>query len=326
MTVQADPNVEAEPWLRHVPVPLFAVVMGIGGLGLAWRRGHEALALPAVVGEAVLALAALLLIAIAALYLAKATRFPAAVAGEYDHPVRINFFPAITISLLIIAAAALPYSRSVAEVVWLAGTAGHLVFALAIFNRWVTRNVEIHHSNPSWFIPVVGNILVPIAGVRLGYGDVSWFFFAIGLVFWVILFAIVLYRIVFHDQLPNRFLPTLFILIAPPAIGFVAYLQLNGDTMDALARILFAVALFTTLLLATMVRLFLRLPFAVSWWAFTFPSAAMAIAALRYYELTPAMPTAAIATVTLAAATAIIALVALRTIQALVAGRLFVPE
>lgn len=326
MTAQADPNTEAAPWLRHVPVPLFAVVMGIGGLGLAWRRGHEAFALPAAIGEAVLALAALLLVAIAALYLAKAIRFPAAVAGEYDHPIRINFFPAITISLLIVAAAALPYDRTVAEVVWLAGTVGHLVFALAIFNRWITRNVEIHHSNPSWFIPVVGNILVPIAGVRLGYADVSWFFFAIGLVFWVILFTIVLYRIVFHDQLPSRFLPTLFILIAPPAIGFVAYLQLNGDAMDGLARTLFAVALFITLLLATMMRLFWRLPYAVSWWAFTFPSAAMAIAALRYYELSPTVPTAAIATVALAAATAIIAVVALRTIQALIAGRLFVPE
>ena len=326
MTVQADPNTDATPWLRHVPVPLFAVVMGIGGLGLAWRRSHEALAVPAAIGEAVLALAGLLLIAITALYLAKAIRFPAAVAGEYEHPIRINFFPAITISLLIMAAAALPYDRLAAEVLWLTGTVGHLVFALAIFNRWVTRNVEIQHSNPSWFIPVVGNILVPIAGVRLGYPDVSWFFFAVGLVFWVILFTIVLYRIVFHDQLPNRFLPTLFILIAPPAIGFVAYLQLNGDAMDGLARTLFAVALFTTLLLATMVRLFLRLPFAVSWWAFTFPSAAMAIAALRHYELTPTLPTAAIATVILAAATAIIALVAFRTVQALIAGRLFVPE
>lgn len=326
MAVQADPAVAPEPWLKHVPVPLFAVTMGLGGLGLAWRQAHEALALPAAVGEAVLLAAAVVFVATLLLYLAKAVRFPAAVAGEYRHPVRVSFFPTITVSLLILAAAVLPYSRPAAEAVWVAGTAGHLVLALAIFNRWITHNVEIQHSSPAWFIPIVGNILVPIAGVRLGHADVSWFFFAVGLVFWLLFFAIVLNRIIFHDQLPGRFIPTLFILIAPPAIGCVAYLQLNGDVMDPLARTLFAVALFITLLLATMARLFLRLPFAVSWWAFTFPSAAMAVAGQRCHALMGTGTTAVIAAVLLAAATLIIAVVAARTVQALLAGRLFVPE
>lgn len=48
---------------------------------------------------------------------------------------------------------------------------------------------------PAWFIPVVGNIIVPLAGVRFAPAEVSWFFFSIGLVFWIVLLAIVMYRL-----------------------------------------------------------------------------------------------------------------------------------
>lgn len=326
MTAETRASDPPLSWLTHVPVPLFAVVMGLAGLGLAWRKSHEALGWPAIVGEAVLALAGLAFAAITVLYAAKLLRHTGAVIREFNHPIRVNFFPAFSISLLLMASAALPYGAGLAEGLWLAGTGLQLVFALAIINRWITHNVEIQHASPAWFIPVVGNILVPIAGARLGYVEVSWFFFSVGLLFWVVLFAIVLYRIIFHDQLPATFLPTLFILMAPPAIGMVAYLQLNGGGLDTMARVLFAVALFIALLLATMARLFLRVPFAVSWWAFTFPSAAMTIAAVLYYERVPGPATAALGIALLLATTAIITVVTARTLAALARGRLFVPE
>ena len=42
---------------------------------------------------------------------------------------------------------------------------------------------------------MVGNIIVPIAGVRFAPTDISWFFFCIGLVFWLVPMTIVLYRL-----------------------------------------------------------------------------------------------------------------------------------
>ena len=320
------PAAAAGDWLTHVPIPLFAVVMGLGGLGLAWRRAHEVLGWPAAIGEAVLLLAAIAFVAILGLYAVKAARRPAAVRAEFNHPIRVNFFPAVSISALLMAGALLPYAPGAAEALFLAGAAGQLALALAIINRWITHNVEIHHSNPAWFIPVVGNIVVPVVGVRLGWPELSWFFFSVGLVFWLVLFTIVLYRIVFHDQLPQKFLPTLFILMAPPAIGLAAYLQLNDGTFDTLARVLFACGLFIALLLVTMAPLFLRLSFSVSWWAYTFPSASLAIACLAYADLVAAPGSTLLAIVVLLLATAIIAAVAVRTATALLAGKLFVPD
>ena len=308
----------------RLPVALFTIVMGLGGLGLAWRQAHEAIDMPAIVGETILTAAAVVFATVATLFVVKLARYPAVVAADFQHPVKVAFFPSISIGLLLLAAGALHYDSNLAEGIWLVGAAAHLTFAVVIFRRWIIRNVEILHANPAWFIPVVGNIVAPLAGAPLGYGDLSWFFLSVGLVFWLVLFSIVLNRIIFHEPLPERSLPTLVILLAPPAIGSVAYIELTG-VVDGFARILFFTALFIALLLAAMIRLFLQVRFALSWWAYTFPTAGLAAAGLVYHQsLGPAATTTSeiLATLLLLLATLIIGLVALQTCIAVANRRL----
>mgnify|MGYP002740021114 CR=1 FL=1 len=97
------------------------------------------------------------------------------------------------------------------------------------------------------------------------------------------LFAVLFYRIIFHDQMPQKFIPTLFIVIAPPAMAFLDYVKLTGG-FDATAKIMLYVTLFFALLILFMFKSFLRLKFFLSWWAFTFPTAAASIAFLRAFE------------------------------------------
>jgi nitric oxide reductase large subunit len=61
--------------------------------------------------------------------------------------------------------------------------------------------------------------------------------------FWLVLFIIIFYRITFHQRLAEKLIPTLFIMIAPPALGFISYIRLTG-TYDMVARLLLNVALF----------------------------------------------------------------------------------
>ena len=152
-------------------------------------------------------------------------------------------------------------------------------------SSWIHHTrYDIKHANPAWFIPVVGNVIVPVAGVTLAPPEISWFFFSIGLVFWLVLMTIVMYRLFFHEPLPERLTPTLFILIAPPAVGFIAWVKLNGGDIDAFARILYYVALFLTLLLASNALRFFRVRFFLSAWAYSFPLAAITIATLIMAE------------------------------------------
>ncbi len=74
--------------------------------------------------------------------------------------------------------------------------------------------------SPVWFIPVVGNILVPLAGVVHARRTRSRFFFSTGLIFWIVLQTLFFYRIFFHHPLPEKLLPTFFHPSGSPHTGF----------------------------------------------------------------------------------------------------------
>lgn len=312
--------------LQFLPVTFFAVVMGLSGLAIAWREAATSFDLRLAVSQVLLSLAVLIFFALLVLYGLKLLWFPDAVRSELGHPVQLHFFPAISISLILLGTALLPTWPAVAAALWALGSVLQLLLTLYVMSVWIHhQHFEIHHINPAWFIPVVGNCLVPIAGVPLGFVEVSWFFFSVGLVFWLLLFAIILYRMLFHQPLPERLMPTFFILIAPPAAGFLAYLQLAGG-LDVLARVLYYMSLFLTLLLLTQTRRFLGIQFYLSWWAYSFPLAAITIATLGMYQRTGLPAFAALAWGLLALVTLVVVYLLYRTVRAIRVGSICVPS
>jgi tellurite resistance protein len=154
---------------------------------------------------------------------------------------------------------------------------------------------------------------------------VAWFFFSIGVVFWLVLLSIIFYRIFFHAPLPERLLPTLFILIAPPAAGFIAYTQLISG-VDSFARVQVNIALFFTLLLVSQLRRFAALSFSLSFWAYSFPLAAMSVAMMRYYQLTDVTWALIVGGLLTALTSAVITWLAVLTIKAAKHQQICVPE
>jgi tellurite resistance protein len=272
--------------LEHFPAAFFAMVMGLAGLTIGWEKAQAVLGQPFPFVPWLIGAVTLLFAGLALLYAAKLALHPGAVQAELRHPVRINFMPTMAISLLLLAIVYLHTAPDASRWLWLTGTALQLGFTLFVVNAWMHHeHFKVQHMNPAWFIPAVGNVLVPVAGVPLGYELVSWFFFSIGILLWPVLLTIVFYRVLFHQPLPERLVPTLFILVAPPAVGFIAYVSLTGG-VDVFARILYFSALFFTVLLATQATRFLRIRFYLSWWAYSFPLAAIAIASMLMAEQT----------------------------------------
>ena len=108
-------------------------------------------------------------------------------------------------------------------------------------------------------------------------------------------------------------MPTLFILIAPPAIGFISYVKLTGN-LDFFAQILFNLGLFFTILVFVMYKNFINIKFFISWWAFTFPMAAITLATVLMYELTHKGFYAILSYILMVITSVIIVLVARQTI------------
>jgi tellurite resistance protein len=94
------------------------------------------------------------------------------------------------------------------------------VLTLDMLRTWISdTRFRPAHLHPAWFIPVVGNLVVPLAGVGHAPAQVCWLFFSVGLVYWLALLPIVLGRLFVGDPLPARLTSTLAILVAPPAVA-----------------------------------------------------------------------------------------------------------
>ena len=321
-----DATAQTATRLEHFHVTFFAIVMGLAGLTLALHAAENGLGLPALLSDIAYYVTGAVFVVIALFYAAKALRHGPAVRAEWHHPVKLAFFPAISISMLLLATASLGRFDGLAEVLWLAGAALQAVLTIAVVSGWIGTRSFLHGQlSPAWFIPAVGNVIVPIAGSQLGYAELSWYFMSVGLIFWIVLLTLVINRLVFHDPLPGRLQPTLVILIAPPAVGFVAWMRLTGE-VGPFGLILLNAAYFFTLLVAVQLPRIIRLPFALSFWALSFPFAAVTIASFVYAGAAESVAHRTIGAGLLAVLVVIIAGLVLRTLKAIVAGEICQPE
>ncbi len=312
--------------LKDFPISFFAVVMGLSGLTIAWEKTVILCKLPYQIHYPFLVLTIVVFSLITLFYVLKIIRYSNAVSAELKHPIKLSFFPTISISLLLLSVALLHLSPQIAKPLWIVGTVLHFALLLFILNSWINHpHFQIQHLNPAWFIPAVGNVIVPIAGTSFGYYEISWFFFSVGLLFWLLLLTIVFYRILFHDPLPAKLQSTLFILIAPPAVGFMSYIKLH-QSIDDFAKILYYLGLFFTLFLFTQVPRLRKIPFFLSAWAYSFPMAAITIASWVMFENTELQLYKYLALTFLQILTLIVFVLSAKTIKAIINKKICLPE
>lgn len=313
--------------LEHMPISLFASVMGLAGLTIATQKAEVLWGVGESVSTLLFAFSAMVYVLVFSAYTLKFFKYRGAVVHEFSNPIRLSFFPASSIGLILLSIAILPISPDAALFMWALGSVAQLIFTLVILSNWMHHEkFQITHSNPAWFIPIVGNILVPISGVALGYMEVSWFFYSIGLMMWLPLLAVLLNRFFFHPMMPAKLLPTLFILIAPPAVGFISWVKLHNGNIDDVARILYYFAMFTTLLMLAQIKYFTKVQFALPWWAYSFPVAAITIATMIMQEKVGGMFFDISVPVLYITLVILLIVLIFKTIHAMLHGKICVPE
>lgn len=271
--------------IKHFPIAAFSSVMGMSGVSIALNKFYHLQWFPKWPYLVMLLISFLAFIVVSFMYSKKAYMYYKEVNLDFKHRIRINFFSAITISFLLLSIAVYGIWPMVALPLWWIGFIGHTYIMLHTIKFWIQHNFEIKTFNPAWFIPVVGNILIPVIGVDFIPRELAWLYYSIGFLFWIILLTIFINRVIFHDQMPKKFMPTFFILLAPPAIGFIAYVRII-QSLDSFAYFMLFIAYFFAALLVMIYKSFRGLDFFVSWWAFLFPLASITIASVVAYQLT----------------------------------------
>ena len=189
------------------------------------------------------------------------------------------------------------------QFLWFAGTMGIAYFSLTILNiNFMKADVDPKIANLGWLIPPVSALIVPIlggslsveyAGTTIGTINLvaSLIFLGIGILLFIFVFNAVFSRYLFHDILPAHLAPTIWIGIAPTAIltiiavkflePILVFFKASSVVTEVLSVVSKAMAVglwsfaFLWLILAIVVtkehHKKIKIPFAMSWWAFTFP-------------------------------------------------------
>lgn len=315
--------------LAHLYPGWYAVVMGLGGLALAWHRaiplmGEAAEAAAVVIGG----VAALVFVTLLAFTVLRGLRHAEAWAEDRRHPVRHTFIATLPVAALLMATVgvALLGPSTPWRVLWWVGSLAQLFITVWVLVRWWRTGSAGSWVwagiTPALFIPVVGNVLAPLAGVPLGYAPWAAAQLGIGVMFWPVVLTLVVVRLAVAGSWPERLRPTVFIFIAPPAVIGLAALQLGAPAL--LAWALWGAALFSLLWVGALVRPLAAQPFGLPHWALSFPLAAFAALTLRLAE--PGGLLAVLGPLALALASLVIAALVLATLRGLRDGTLLAAE
>jgi C4-dicarboxylate transporter/malic acid transport protein len=249
---------------------------------------------------------------------------PAKIQADFNHPLAANFFPTMPISLVLFSLVLLRYpegffpaavSRLLAFWLWGLGAAGIYLMGFIILSRiFRNKQIQLAHSNFGWFIPPVSKIIITLAGLELaeffpGAAEiifcVSMASFGVGFFLFLFVGAAVYHRYVYHELPISRLAPTFFIGLVPTAIMAAiffkaahffektSFLGITPEIFTPFAK--FAILLnwgFSAwwFIMALLVIVFylrkLELPYALSWWAFTFPSGALTVASGVAWKMT----------------------------------------
>lgn len=309
------------PWTQRLHAGLFAIPFGLFTLSGAWHRavgfGWE---FAATASTAILSLGVVVWLVLLLLYLVKCVRHPASVVDEYLNPVQGALMALLPLSMLMFVII-LGNQESVA---WLALTIFALTLQLVVAARVVSMlshgHMQNHTVTPALYLPpAAGAFIGGIALATLGYAGWGALLFGMGMAAWALLEARVLNRL-FHGALPETLRPIIGIEMAPPAAATLAAGAIWPGLPGEVLIVGLGIAAGPILAVFLRYRSWSNVPFAVGFWSFSFPMAALAGAVVEVIRRGhwPAL----VGGVALLLASSIIAFLLLRTIILLMKGKL----
>jgi tellurite resistance protein len=350
--------------LKFLAPNWFSVVMGLAGLALAWLGAEPVLGGSATgVGLVIGGLAAVVMLVLLALSVLRASRHAPALAEDLRHPVRHGFVAALPVAVLLLVtlAVALGVRGVWLDALWWVAALGQLWATVWVLKRWLVATPVPQPASavpaslqgliqgaalspiakplvpsaaaapPFWpsvtpvlFIPVVGNVVSPLAGLVLGHTVWAAAQLGVGLLLWPVVLGLLLVRRAVQGPLPDRLLPTWFIAVSPPAVIGLVMLQWQAPQPVVVA--FWGMSLFFLLWAGSVAQKAVDQPFSLTFWAVSFPLAAFTSLTLKVAVLVDSTGLQMAGTLMLALTSLVLFTLCLGTVRGLREGTLLAPE
>jgi tellurite resistance protein len=266
-------------FVEHLSPALFVPVMGWAGLGLSWARASQGLGETAHLVALLCALLASSLLGLVGLCMVwRWIHHPQALLADTRHPVKQSFWSALPIGMVLLAALWISLEHInhwAMNVFWWIGALGEWATTLWVLTRWLRPaddgGTPMTALTPIIFLPLIGNVLVPWAGVPLDHATWSGVQMGIGLFMWPVALTLLLVRQFQVGPLPARMTPTWFILVVPPSAGALSLSLFQPH--PTLLWALWGIGLFSLMWALTQLKIITNIQFDLPHWGMSFPLA-----------------------------------------------------
>ncbi|MFB9457395.1 SLAC1 family transporter [Streptomyces antimycoticus] len=255
-------------------ITLFAVPLGLAGLGGVWVEAQAVASAPAWAGDAAYAGAAVAWLILTVAYLAQGLRRPGMLGADLRNPVTgpLTAYPPV-VGMLMVPHLGL-YAHTAAE--WICGVfvATLMLLVAAMLTNLFRGDVPLAAVHPGYFLPyAAGASITSIALDGIGARTAALTAVGAGLFLWVVLSALFFTRLATQEALPAAATPLLSVLLASPATAGIAWFAAHENRIDPVIDALAGVILLLILVQVHLLPDYRRVGFTLGFWAFAFPIA-----------------------------------------------------
>lgn len=318
-------NKSASSEIINLPAGYFGMVLGIIGMGFAWRYAATIWPVSPCIGEALEILATLVWLVLAGAYVLRMIKYPQTVKEEMLHPLMSSFVSLFPATTMLVSIAVEPYLRFVAIGMFVTGAMVQLSYAAWQSTGLWRGKHPVTATTPGLYLPTVAsNFISAMASGALGWHDLGILFLGAGVFSWLSLEPAILYRLRSGGEMPLAVRTSLGIQLAPALVACSAYLSVNGGHTDFFAKMLFGYGMLQLLFMLRLIPWYLAQPFSASFWSFSFGLSALATTALHFSQGSNDGLFHVIALPLFIFSNAIIGLLMLMTVILLIQGKLIV--
>ena len=301
---------------------LFGIGIGFGLAGLAgtWTAAAHAGLAPTAVSTALWLVAACAWLVLVLRFLHRATL--SVLGEELRDPVLGPFAALLPTTGLLLGGQLASTDRVIGLAFVVSMGLLAATFGTWFFSHLLGGSMDVDSLHSGYLLPTTAATLIGGQSLALaGWPDAGRTAFAVGLLSWLMLGPLLLGRFAFRPPLPSALQPSFAIFSAPPAVAGNAWFALNGPSVDAFQQAMLGCFALLVGVQLFKVRSYARLPFALSWWALTFTTAASATFVVQVSAASAYSYWRAVAWAAVVAASLVIGFIAIQSIRLVVRSR-----
>ena len=254
--------------IKKVPIPLCGVMLGLAALGNLLQSYSEGIRYICGI------LAAFLLV----LVLLKLIMFPKVVREDMNNPIMASVSGTFQMAMMLLSVCIKTFIGKAAYFIWLLAICLHVILIIYFTVKFLLK-LQMPKVFASYFIVYVGiavaSVTAPAYEKTASVGTAAFWF---GFITLILLLALVTYRYVKFQEVPDPAKPLICIYAAPTSLCIAGYVQ--SVTPKSYGFLMGMLAVATVIYIFALVKAvtYLKMPFYSSYAAFTFPFVISAIA------------------------------------------------